>query len=898
MSTTQTSPTRVTTLSNGLTILTHEVHTVPITTFWVWYGVGARNELPGWTGISHWVEHMLFKATPKLGAGEIFRLVNKNGGTLNGFTSLDYTAYFATLPADRLQLAIEIEADRMVNARFDPDEVASERTVIIAEKQGGENYPTTHLRETTIATAFRIHPYRQGVIGYLCDLEAITRDDLYQHYQTYYTPNNATVVVVGDFQTEAVLAQISAAFGALPRGGVVPAVRPVEPAQEGERRVIVRRPGSLPHFLAAYHAPAVNSPDAYPLLVLDAILSGAGGMGMGGGANLGRSSRLYRALVETELTTSAASSFGLMRDPYLFSISAGLRPNVALADVERVIDEQVNQLRSAPPGEEEMTRALKGLRAQFAYASEGVTSIAYWLGSMATIASHTLYAELPDRIAAVTAADVHRVAQQYLTPDNRTVGHFIPTAAAGEQAEGGELAPAYWSPVERRWWHNPLGGAAAQESSGTTPAGNTARVKLVRETLPNGIVILGNERLDSPAVVLRARVKAGAIYDTATTEGLARLTALLLQRGTQSHSFTELNTLTDDLGASISIDAGRLVVDLRVRCLAEDFPRLVELLAEILQHPTFPQAELDKVRGQTLTAILQGDQDTSTVAERTLRRLAYPSDHPYSRSILGTNESIKAITRDDLVHFHQTYYRPDLLSFAVVGGIPFTQAVETLAKQFGNWQVTTPAPPFTIAPAPLPTAQQREEAALAGKAQSDIVLGHPAIPRTHPDYYALNVANLILGQFGIGGRLGNSVREKQGLAYFTGSSLAGGMGPGAWVARAGVAPANVDRAVASMLAEIERIRQEPVSAEELADAADYLTGSLPLGIESQDGVARLALEIELYQLGLDYLEHYPAIIRAITREQIQQAAQQHLHPDRLVIAVAGPARQPATTAVT
>ncbi|HEX5504884.1 MAG TPA: pitrilysin family protein [Thermomicrobiales bacterium] len=420
-------PTRATTLPNGLTVLTREVHAAPVATFWIWYKVGARNEVPGVTGISHWVEHMLFKGTPALAPGEIFRRVNKNGGTLNGFTSLDYTTYFETLPADRLGLAIEIEADRMVNARFDPDDVASERTVIISEKQGGENHPTTHLRETAHAAAFRIHPYRQGVIGYLSDLEAITRDDLYGHYRTYYAPNNAIAVAVGDFAADDLLARIAAAFGPLPAGGPIPAVRPVEPPQEGERRVVVERPGPLPHVLVAYHAPAADSPDAFPLLVLDALLSGAGSMGLGGeGAHLGRSSRLYRALVDAELASSAGSSFGLMRDPYLFTISVALRPDVALAEVERVVTAEVDRLRDEPAGEAELARVQKGLRAQFAYASEGVTSIAYWLGSLEAVATHTLYDEFPARLGAVTAADVRRVARAYLAPENRTVGWFVP----------------------------------------------------------------------------------------------------------------------------------------------------------------------------------------------------------------------------------------------------------------------------------------------------------------------------------------------------------------------------------------------------------------------------------------------------------------------------------------
>lgn len=899
MSTSKASPTQVATLPNGLTILTRELHGAPIATFWVWYGVGARNETPGVTGISHWVEHMLFKATPKLAAGEIFRLVNKNGGTLNGFTSLDYTAYYETLPADRLDLAIGIEADRMVNARFDPDEVASERTVIISEKQGGENHPTTHLRETTVGAAFRIHPYRQGVIGYLSDLQAITRDDLYNHYRTFYAPNNATVVAVGDFRTEEIVARIEAAFGGIARGGAIPTVRPVEPAQEGERRVTVRRPGPLPHFLAAYHAPAVGSPDVFPLMVLDAILSGAGAMGMsGGGASLGRSSRLYRALVETELTSSASSGFGLMRDPYLFSLSAGLRPGVAIEEVERVAFAQIDRLRDELPSDEELASALKGLRAQFAYASEGVTSIAYWLGSLGTIHTHTLYDEFLERLAAVAPADVQGVARRYLAPENRTVGHFLPTGEGGGGAASASATAALWTPSERRWYGTPpqgtesaiAGGAASGGMATPASGGATGTVAFSRQVLPNDIVILGNERPESPAVVLWARLRAGALHVPDGQEGLARLTATMLQRGTARHSFAALNELTDALGASISADSGRLTVDLRLRCLVEDFPRLAALLAEVIRQPTFPAAELEKVRGQTLTGIMQGDQDTRTLAERGLRTLAYPVGHPYARATIGTRESVGAIGRDDLIAFHARHYRPDVLSFAVVGGVPFAEAVATIERAFGDWTAAGLLPALTIPPAPLPAGGQRQEVTLAGKSQSDITLGHPSISRGDPDYYALELANLILGRFGLGGRLGKSVRETQGLAYSVGSSLEGGMGPGAWAARAGVAPGNVERAIASILAEVERIRQEPVGEDELADAQDYLTGSLPLGLESQDGVARVALDIELYGLGLDYLDRYPAIIRALTRERLREAARRHLHPNHAVIAVAGPAR--------
>jgi zinc protease len=617
---------------------------------------------------------------------------------------------------------------------------------------------------------------------------------------------------------------------------------------------------------------------------------------MGNGASLGRSSRLYRALVETELASSAGCGYGLMRDPYLFSLSVGLRPNVELAEVERVAFDQIDRMRDEPVSDEEMARALKGLRAQFAYASEGVSNIAYWLGSLATIHTHALYDEFLDRLAAVTTADVQRVARQYLTAENRTVGHFVPKSEGGSaKSEGTEASAAFAPEVERRWYTDQWGGGEtfdkpehAYASSAAASGENTLNFQ--RRVLPNGIVVLGSERLESASVVLRARLRAGAIFDGEETEGLSRLAAIMLQRGTERQTFVELNERTDSLGASIGAEPGRLVVDLRVRCLVEDFAELTGLLADVIRRPIFPVSELEKVRGQTLTAIMQGDQDTRTVAERGLRKLAYPADHPYSRSITGTKESVPTLDRDALVAFHARHYRPDVLSFSVVGGVPFDEAVRVIEEHFGDWRVEDEAPVFTIPVAAPPAATQREEFTLAGKSQSDISAGHPALPRSHPDYYALDVANFVLGRFGLSGRLGQRIREEQGLAYSTSSSLDGGMGPGLWAARAGVNPANVDKAIESMIVELRRLQDEPVGEDELLNAQDFLTGSLPLALESQDGVARAALDIELYNLGLDYLDRYPAIIRALTREQLQAAAQRHLHPDRLAITVAGPER--------
>lgn len=416
------------TLENGLTVVVRPSRNAPIGSFWVWYRVGARNEVPGVTGISHWVEHMLFKGTAELPTGEIFRQVSAAGGALNGFTWIDYTTYFETLPNDRIDLALQIESDRMANARFDQDDVESERTVIISERQGSENQPTFYLREEVVGAAFRVHPYGQGVIGHVSDLQGITRDELYQHYQTYYRPNNAVAVFVGDLDVDDAFKRIESAFGELPRGPELPPVRTVEPEQYGERRVTVRRPAPNKVVFLAYRVPGASHPDIPALMVLDALLSGGKPFSLSGaGGSMGRSSRLYRSLVATGHAAAASSSLSLTVDPYLFSFSATLNPESDEQEFEDLLNAEIRRLRDETVEPNELERAIRQLRAQFAYAQESVTSQAYWLGSLAIVAPDRDPDAFIEEIAGVTAEDVQRVASTYLKDEHRTVGWLIPT---------------------------------------------------------------------------------------------------------------------------------------------------------------------------------------------------------------------------------------------------------------------------------------------------------------------------------------------------------------------------------------------------------------------------------------------------------------------------------------
>jgi zinc protease len=425
------------TLSNGLLVLLKEIHTAPLISQWVWYRVGSRDEVPGITGISHWVEHMQFKGTPQFPAGSLDRAISREGGFWNALTYLDWTTYFETLPADKADLALRLEADRMVNSLFSPEEVASERTVIISERQGNENEPLFRLGEEVQAAAFRVHNYHHEVIGDLADLQTIQRDDLYAHYRTYYVPNNAVLAVAGDFEAESMLKRIRQIYEPLPPGGSPPRrVRP-EPPQSGERRVVVEGPGETVYVQAAYHAPPAPHADFMPMLALDSLLSGPGNLNLFGESISNKTSRLYRALVERERAISVFGGLQATIDPYLYNINAIVHPNSNADEVIAAVDAEIDRLQQTPPTPDELARAVKQARALMAYGSERITNQGFWLGCSEMFATYEWYTSFLERLQAVTPEDVQRVAQTYLRPRNRVLGVYLPDGSASAEAGWG-----------------------------------------------------------------------------------------------------------------------------------------------------------------------------------------------------------------------------------------------------------------------------------------------------------------------------------------------------------------------------------------------------------------------------------------------------------------------------
>lgn len=416
-------------LNNGLTVLVQEITAAPLVSVWCWYRVGSRDEGPGLTGASHWVEHMNFKGTERIPRDQIKSIVERVGGMWNGYTWIDQTTYLETAGPAALDQMLFIEAERMASGLYDPEECESERTVIISELQGGENDPDQLLDTEVTATAFRAHPYRHPTIGWLGDLRRMTRDDLYGHYRRFYVPNNATLVVVGDVDADDVFRRAEIHFGGILPGPEPPRLRVVEPAQAGERRVTIERPGTTAYLKAVYHAPAALDPDFFPMLVLDAVLTGAKGLSLWcsfRGALPQRRSRLYGALVEAGLATCVSGALLPTIDPFLYTLSLTATDGVPLEALEAAADATIDTVRLDGVTPAEVARAQRQLRARLVFETDTVTNVAHQLGYFETVAGPGYYPRLQACIEAVTPEQVWDVARRRLGTATRTVGYFQP----------------------------------------------------------------------------------------------------------------------------------------------------------------------------------------------------------------------------------------------------------------------------------------------------------------------------------------------------------------------------------------------------------------------------------------------------------------------------------------
>lgn len=410
---------------------------------------------------------------------------------------------------------------------------------------------------------------------------------------------------------------------------------------------------------------------------------------------------------------------------------------------------------------------------------------------------------------------------------------------------------------------------------------------ILRVELKNGLTVLARENFTSPSVVVDGLLRAGSLQESNDSAGLAGFHADLLTRGTAKHTFEQLFEEIESIGASLDVSAGGHTYGFGTKSLVEDLPLMLKLLAEVLHEPTFPADHVEKVRGEIMTSLIARAHDTRRMANLTFHELCYPADHPFSRSSRGYPETVQSITRDEIVNF-QRNLGPRGAIIVIVGAVKAQEAIHLAEAAFGDWQTSAQPPAPSAPPAPAVDSIRRKHVPIPGKTQSDLVLGNPGPARSAPDFQAARMVNSIFGQFGLMGRLGDAVREQQGLAYYSYSQIEGGFGPGPWRVVAGVDPSKVERAVETIQDEIKKITLEPVTGEELSDNKSFFKGQLVIGLETNEGVAGAIMTMEKHELGLDYLRNYAGMIDSLSVDALQKAAANYLNPEAFALAVAGP----------
>jgi zinc protease len=868
-----------TVLDNGLTVITKEVHTAPVATVQVWYKVGSRQEAPGVNGIAHQLEHMLFRGTTDRPI-QFGRLFSALGSASNAFTSYDNTVYFGTVQRNKLDALLTLEADRMQNSRIDASQLETEKRVVISELQGYENSPGYRLNRAIMRAAFPTIAYGLPVGGTKADVQKFTQPQVLDYYRQHYSPDNATLVVVGDFQTDAVLKAINESFGKVARSNQSVAASNNKPQTTGNPQpttnktpIVLREAGSASFMQEVYPLPAVNSPDVPALDVMDYILTG------------GRNSRLYQALVDSGLASGMSGGSANLFEAGWYELSATAAPGKKLEPIEQVFSSELNNLSGQSVTEEELNRAKTQLSANVILANRDITSQAMRLGSDQSTAGDYRYTErYLAAVKAVSAADVQRVAKTYLTPANRTVGYFEPTALTGQAgATGGEAqtsesfnAGPPVDPAEVAKYLPPIQSPGSSQSQ-TLPE---------EFRLANGVRVLLLQDLSSPTVTLSGNLRAGAEFDSAAKAGLATLTADNLMNGTKTRDALSLAKALEEKGASLGFGANREGVSVEGNALSADLPVLMQTFADVVQNATFPMDKLELSRQQSLTGLKVAMDSPAQLGRRTFQQTIYPENHPYHA--FPTAESLKSISREDLALFYQQHYRPDTTVLAMVGNFDPVQVRSLLESQLGGWQAKGQAPVVNYPQVQLPEKVVELNPVIPGKSQAVTLLGYRGIDRKDPRFYAALVLNQIVGGDTLSSRLGTEIRDRLGLTYGIYSYFQAGLHQGPFLVQMQTSPQDAQKAIASTIALLKQLQEKGVTNNEVVAAKRSITSEYPVGLANPDDLVQTILRNEVYGLPKSEIRDFVEQIQSVTLEQVNLAAKELLHPDNLVVVTAGP----------
>ena len=890
--------------SNGMTILLAPDRGSPVFTFLVVYHVGSRNEAPGNTGSAHLLEHMIFnKSTAHFGKANGHKtfqdVLYENGAdyaSSNMTTWNDRMNGYSTLPAGRLELAMRIEADRMQRALILDSERQSEMSVVRNEYEIGENNAMRALDKALVATAIQAHPYHWDTIGYRSDIEGVTTEKLREHYRTYFHPDNAEAIVAGDFDLDEALTLFDRQFGAFPRSTKpIPAVITVEPPQEGERRVLVKRPGSVGLVSIAWLRPGASHADFIALEVLSAIL-GEGG-----------NSRLYQALVDPGLATSVRADNYALRDPYPLIVAATCAPGKSQAEVEAALKAVAAQVADGGVTDAELRRAQQQIEVAIVRSRDGPYAFASSMGEAVASTDWKWFLTYVDRVRAVTTDDVRRVAATYLVPDHANVGWFVPTASAKGAATTSPSTstartPAPVTTVAASPAVVPQKTVRAVQTKGAAPAAQrtaTARTATVarpfaertlHRVLPNGVVVDVVENHSVPTVAIRGSVAAGNAAAPAGRPALPSLTEKMLARGTTTRTREQISALLGDVGATRRYVTGLADVSIQADGRSQDLALIVELLADELRNPAFAAAELTKARGDLENDARRVDDDTSQRAAERLGQLAFAPDHPYYPPGRAAKlASVAAVTDGELRDFHRARYVGSGLVIAIVGDVDAAATMAEVERRFGDLPRGEPLSFATVARTEPVARVVREAVTMRGKANMNIVMGSASgLRRTDPDYEAALVSNAVLGQSSLASRIGRRVRDAEGLTYQIASRYQQtDVLDGLWAVNVNVAPQNLVKAMRSTRDELDKYAREGATDAEVEVQKTFFAGNYQVNLGSNGGVAAALVAAERFGLGPAYLDEFPARIRAVTTAQANAALRRHFFPERLQVIVAG-----------
>lgn len=849
-------------LDNGLRVAIQEDHFAPVVAIQIWVKAGSADETPDVAGAAHVHEHMIFKGTARRPVGAIATEVESSGGNINAFTTADHTVYHLVLASRHFSTGLDILADALQNTTFDPHELEKELQVVMEEWKRGEDSPTSRAATELFRLSYSVHPYGRPVIGFRETIEALNRERVVNFYRRWYRPNNMTVVIVGDIDREHARKEVVRLFGEQPRTLLPDRPRASEPPQHGLRFSTLDMNVEEFYLYLSLPIPPASHADVYALDLLSYILGG------------GESSRLVQSLqADKEVVNWISVHAYTPQDAGMFIVAAALeqeKVRPAMEDILAALFRCKHELVSPV----ELARARTNLESDFVYRRETVQGQARQLGYFLTVFDDPDFdRRYLDGLAATTRQDLQRVAQQYFSPEALSVVFLGATTDAQlpTQAEVQALC-------------NRFDTAPSSPSSASGPvvlAHANGRPEII--TLKNGIRLIVKEHHEVPVVALQAVMLGGLLFEDATNAGINNFLAGMLTRGSERFSRLELAEAVESLAGSVRGFSGRNSLGLSGSFLSTGhIENSFDLFLETLLHPTFPGEEVEKRRRELLLLFKNREDELAQIAFDLFYRTMFTT-HPYRFPVLGSEETVRALQREQLPAYYRQLLNPEQLVVSVVGDVSTTEvvdqfraALESLPRVSGM----TPLPPDEPRPTAVRTARKAVE-----KQQAHVVLGFQGVSLANPDRYALKMLETILSRQG--GRLFYELREQRALAYSVTAFGVEGLAPGVVGVYVGTDPDKVDEATTAARAELKRVQDELVGADELDQAKKYLTGSYEISLQSNSAQCEEMGFNELYNLGYENGRRYLTAINAVTAEDLRRVACRYFDDDVHTLVVVG-----------